>query len=111
MISGDPYLRTYDAKSFAQKAITYLCLDFSGTSVRYNELPPVACPSGIRAEINFPSCWDGKNVDSADHKSHVAFLSGGPDSGSCTDPKFPVTLPRIFMEASEFFWTCSPQTN
>ncbi|KAG7089962.1 hypothetical protein E1B28_011587 [Marasmius oreades] len=43
-------------------------------------------------------CWDGKNVDSPDHKSHVAFPSGGPDTGGCSDPKFPVTLPRVFME-------------
>ncbi len=100
MISGDPSLRTYDANSFAQQAVTFLCLDFSGKSVKYNELPPVACPSGIRAQINFPSCWDGKNVDLPDHKSHVAFRSGGPDRGDCTDPKFPVTLPRIFMEVS-----------
>lgn len=39
-----------------------------------------------------------QNLDSPDHKSHVAFLSGGPDSGTCSDPKYPVTLPRIFIE-------------
>jgi hypothetical protein len=98
MLSGDPTLRTYNASSFAQQAVTFLCLDFNGVSTKYNELPPISCPSGIRAQINFPSCWDGKNVDSPDHKSHVAFLSGGPDSGSCSDPNFPVVLPRIFME-------------
>lgn len=98
MISGDPALRTYDTSSYAQQAITFLCLDFNGQSIRYNSLPPTACPSGIRAQINFPSCWDGKNVDSSDHKSHVAFPSGGPDSGTCSDPKFPITLPRIFLE-------------
>lgn len=41
-----------------------------------------------------------KDTDSIDHKSHVAFLSTGPDNGTCTDPEFPVTLPRIFMEAN-----------
>jgi hypothetical protein len=100
MISGDPALRTYDASSYAQQAITFLCLDFNGKSVRYNELPPTSCPSGIRAQINFPSCWDGKNLDASDHKSHVAFPSGGPDSGTCSDPKYPITLPRIFLEVS-----------
>lgn len=100
MISGDPALRTYDASSKAQQAITFLCLDFNGKSTRYNELPPTSCPSGIRAQINFPSCWDGKNLDAPDHKSHVAFLSGGPDSGTCSDPKYPITLPRIFLEVS-----------
>ncbi|KAF8151008.1 hypothetical protein B0H34DRAFT_665516 [Crassisporium funariophilum] len=102
MLSGDPTLRTYDPNSHAQQAVTFLCLDFNGQSTRYNSLPPVSCPSGIRAQINFPSCWDGKNTDSPDHKSHVAFLSGGPDTGTCSDPNFPVVLPRIFMEV---YWS------
>ncbi|KAF8192643.1 hypothetical protein K438DRAFT_1906806 [Mycena galopus ATCC 62051] len=96
---SDPTLRTLDPSSFAQQAITFLCLDFSGQSDRYNELPRgISCPSGIRSQINFPSCWNGEDIDSSDHKSHVAFLSTGPDNGTCTDPAFPVTLPRIFME-------------
>ncbi|KAJ3879273.1 hypothetical protein F5051DRAFT_451663 [Lentinula edodes] len=99
MLSGDTTLRTLNASSFAQQAVTFLCLQFSGTSNRYNELPVgVSCPAGIRSQINFPSCWDGKNIDSEDHKSHVAFLSTGPDNGTCDDPRYPVTLPRIFME-------------
>jgi len=98
MISGDPNLRTLDPSSFAQQAITFVCLDYNGVSSKYNELPTKRCPSGIRSQINFPSCWDGKNIDSSDHKSHVAFLSTGPDNGTCSDPNFPVTIPRIFME-------------
>ncbi|KAK0495133.1 hypothetical protein EDD18DRAFT_1170793 [Armillaria luteobubalina] len=98
MISGNPTLRTYDSTSYAQQAVTFLCLDFTGTTTKFNSIPPQACASGIRAQINFPSCWDGVNTDSTDHKSHVAFLSDGPDSGTCEDPKFPVRLPRIFLE-------------
>ncbi|KAE9401276.1 hypothetical protein BT96DRAFT_992167 [Gymnopus androsaceus JB14] len=99
MISGDMTLRSYNSSSYAQQAITFLCLDFNGVSTKYSSLPPVSCPSGVRAQINFPMCWDGVNVDSADHKSHVAFPSGGPDSGTCDDPAYPVTMPRIFIEA------------
>jgi len=98
MLSGNPTLRSYNASSFAQQAIDFLCLDFSGTTTKHTELPVKRCPSGIRSQVNFPSCWDGKNVDSDDHKSHVAFLSNGPDSGECKDPKFPVRVPRLFME-------------
>ncbi|KAK0486751.1 hypothetical protein EDD18DRAFT_1193686 [Armillaria luteobubalina] len=95
----DPNLRTLNASSFAQQAITFLCLNFNGVSTKYNELPiNQDCSSGIRSQINFPSCWDGKNVDSEDHKSHVAFPSTGPDNGTCDDPNYPVTIPRIFME-------------
>ncbi|KAJ7760617.1 hypothetical protein DFH07DRAFT_816141 [Mycena maculata] len=98
MLSGTPTLRSYNASDYAQQAVTFLCLDFSGTSTKFNTLPAQECPSGIRAQINFPSCWDGVNTDSVDHKSHVAFLSTGPDSGTCSDPNFPKTLPRVFME-------------
>ncbi|KAF9552310.1 hypothetical protein CPC08DRAFT_698717 [Agrocybe pediades] len=98
MLSGNPDLRTFDPSSFAQQAVTFLCLDFNGKSTRFNELPKQRCPSGIRSQINFPSCWDGVNTDSPDHQSHVAFLSTGPDNGTCADPHFPITLPRIFME-------------
>jgi hypothetical protein len=48
---GDPTLRQYDATSPAQRAITFLCLDFNGVSTRHNELPAKSCPSGIRAQI------------------------------------------------------------
>ncbi|KAL1668487.1 hypothetical protein GGF50DRAFT_124038 [Schizophyllum commune] len=95
---SDPNLRAFDPASFAQQAVTYLCLQAGGASARSNELPRGACSNGIRSQINFPSCWDGENLDSKDHRSHVAFLSTGPDNGTCNDPAFPYTLPRIFME-------------
>jgi len=98
MLSGDPTLRTYDKSSFAQQAVTFLCLDFEGTTSHHDEIPNKVCPSGIRSQINFPSCWNGKDADSSDHKSHVAFPSGGPDSGKCEDPEYPETVPRIFIE-------------
>ena len=44
-------LRTWDESSKAQKAVSFNCLDFEGTSVTYNWLPSVNCPSGIRAQI------------------------------------------------------------
>ena len=37
------------------------------------------CPVGAQLwqEIFFPQCWDGVNLDSPDHKSHMAYPSGG----------------------------------
>ncbi|KAF7312009.1 DUF1996 domain-containing protein [Mycena indigotica] len=98
MLSGTPTLRSYNPNDFAQQAVTFLCLNYSGNTTRHNELPSKVCPSGIRAQVNFPSCWDGVNTDSPDHKSHVAYLSEGPDAGTCSDKRFPKTLPRIFIE-------------
>ena len=27
--------------------------------------------------VRFPNCWDGANLDSADHKSHMAYAARG----------------------------------
>jgi hypothetical protein len=41
-----------------------------------SEIP--TCPDGsnLRLHVRFPSCWDGQNLDSADHKSHMAYAVG-----------------------------------
>jgi hypothetical protein len=44
-------LRTYDPNSYAQQAITFLCLDFNGVTTRHNSLPAKFCPSGVRAQV------------------------------------------------------------
>jgi Domain of unknown function (DUF1996) len=31
----------------------------------------------LRLKVTFPDCWDGRRLDSADHKSHMAYSSGG----------------------------------
>jgi hypothetical protein len=39
-----------------------------------------ACPQGrgsfLRLHVRFPNCWDGRRLDSADHKSHMAYAVG-----------------------------------
>ncbi|MFD8939799.1 DUF1996 domain-containing protein [Streptomyces sp. NPDC059578] len=41
------------------------------------------CPSGSRVvrTFRFQSCWDGRNTDSANHRTHVAFVD--PRTGAC----------------------------
>jgi len=57
---------------------------------------PPACPSGrgqgLRLHVNFPSCWDGTSLDSADHKSHMAY----PTAGACP-ADHPVAVPAISL--------------
>ncbi|MET7761333.1 DUF1996 domain-containing protein [Streptomyces sp. NPDC005393] len=40
------------------------------------------CPQGssVTRTFDFQSCWDGKNIDSANHRDHVAFAN---EDGSC----------------------------
>lgn len=100
MLAGDPFQRNFtmpvpdppkslwDAeqstqRALAQKALGFNCMNYGGTAEPslYRHFMPNKtfldenCPQGLRLELQFPSCWDGKNVDSHDHKSHVAYPS------------------------------------
>lgn len=69
----------------------------------------------IRMIISFPQCWDGKNLDSPDHKSHMAFACGknckGADgklytsTNSCP-ASHPVAIPSIAINAD--FYNLDP---
>lgn len=52
--------------------------------------------SGLRLQVFFPSCWNGKDLDSADHKSHMAYPDG-VDSGKCPSTH-PVRFISLFYE-------------
>lgn len=64
---------------------------------------PASCPVGsvLWAKVTFPQCWDGQNLDSPDHRSHMAYgntdgaaaANGGPKLGCPTT--HPVGLPAI----------------
>ncbi len=55
------------------------------------------CPGGMRAQVFFPSCWDGKNLDSPDHISHMSYPIGAYNDGYCPD-SHPVHLISLFYE-------------
>jgi hypothetical protein len=53
---------------------------------------PTACPRNVDnvLVIRFPDCWNGRDLDSPDHKSHLAYrVRGVCPSG------YPVALPRL----------------
>ena len=45
------------------------------------------------AAVEFPQCWDGRNLDSPDHKSHMAYGAGWPDKGCPSS--HPVPLAQV----------------
>jgi hypothetical protein len=52
------------------------------------------CPQGSRVEriLDFASCWDGKNTDSTNHRSHIVFPK---NDGSCWQKT--VAVPQLRM--------------
>ena len=47
----------------------------------------------LTMSIEFPQCWDGVNLDSPNHKSHMAYGAGWPDRGCPSS--HPVPLAQI----------------
>jgi len=96
MVAGDPARRSQNNSDFADRAIAIMCI-FNGGSKEYNGFPPRQCNT-MRSEVYFPSCWDGKNLDSADHKSHVSYPAIGDYNGGVCPQSHPVALMSIFYE-------------
>lgn len=76
-------------------AFYYNCDGATGTPGHYSDIVSAAkaCPIGNRlgVVINGPECWDGKSLDTADHRSHMAY----PDYGSWGYQKCPDTHPYV----------------
>jgi uncharacterized protein DUF1996 len=54
-----------------------------------------SCPTGFRTEgvnlvVKFPNCWNGTSLDSANHKSHLAYSTDGACPAS-----HPVAVPAL----------------
>ena len=97
MIAGNAQSTTVQAKDpYGHSISTFACNSES------NPFPVVTggnsidtyCPEGARQlymEIRFPQCWDGVNLDSFDHKSHMAY----PDGWSGCPSSHPVAIAEI----------------
>lgn len=114
MLAGDPMLRS-SAK--VQRGICHRCFPknanpFGGapcTGSDTTALPNKACEGGIRTTITFPTCWDGKTLDTPDHKSHVSFpQSGSFESNGPCPASHPVKLPQVMYE---ILWDTSKFNN
>ncbi|MFJ7072070.1 DUF1996 domain-containing protein [Streptomyces sp. NPDC098781] len=76
---------TGDAKAFvngtANANASWSCTGFEDRQLK-DKYP--LCPQGsdVVRTFKFQSCWDGQNIDSANHRTHVAFAAA---DGSCAN--------------------------
>lgn len=68
-----------------------------GTNPRWSAtIPECALPDQVRFDIFFPSCWNGRDLDSSDHKSHMAYpVSTGTAGGLACPASHPVAVARV----------------
>ncbi|MBC8054963.1 MAG: DUF1996 domain-containing protein [Rhizobiales bacterium] len=86
----------------------------SGSGGHHSSMPSCAIGDSVVFTVVFPQCWDGINLDSPDHKSHMAY-----GTGSGCPSTHPVPLPEITMNVayrvteanSSAFWRLSSDNN
>jgi hypothetical protein len=112
MLVGDPLRRTPGTNPPMKTQSCFRC--YTGPNFKGDDLSPCSDPkvdsegfpqkmcSGIRTNLHFPTCWDGKTLDSPDHQAHVAYPTAGPatfdtDGGACPSTH-PVKIPQLMFE-------------
>jgi len=99
MTVGSPTTNNID-NGKANPGLAYTCLQTILTrGSETPDFPAKPCPAGIMAIHHFPSCWDGKNLDSPDHQSHMFGTEKGHflESGPCPE-SHPVRMPQVAYE-------------
>ena len=79
----------------ARQSIGIVAWNYIGSSERYDHLPigDEWQDLPLQALIYFPTFWDGENLDSTNHKSHMAYAdaAGGPST-------HPYLLPQLELQ-------------
>ncbi|MEJ3745825.1 DUF1996 domain-containing protein [Actinomycetes bacterium KLBMP 9797] len=78
----------------ANARATWTC---SGFADRLSDKYPI-CPAGsqVMRVHDFPSCWDGKNTDSQNHRAHIQFADA--NTGAC--PAGTLAVPQLRISIS-----------
>ena len=98
MIAGDPQRRGPSADVEPKGVLEFHCEDGQTPSGRHlpqkctNRAPWNPTLGYLRMTILFPQCWDGTNLDSPDHRSHMRY----PGAGGCP-ASHPHAIPEITL--------------
>ncbi len=67
-----------------------------GDGVYGTRTPPAACPNkALRLRVEFPNCWNGRTLDSLNHKNHMRYAGNG-DTRGCP-ASHPVPVPALSL--------------
>jgi Domain of unknown function (DUF1996) len=87
MIAGNA-----DAKSRQPKGIVSWSCGAVGGKPRFHTIPACSEEQMLQLQATFPNCWDGRRLDSPDHKQHMRYASRGLCPSS-----HPVALPQLIL--------------
>ncbi|KAK4164729.1 hypothetical protein QBC43DRAFT_288635 [Cladorrhinum sp. PSN259] len=99
MIVGNPTNTKPNEKG--NIGLSYNCLTtLINRGRELKNFPDKHCPAGIFAVHHFPACWDGKNLDSPDHQSHMfsTMKTEGFQNAPACPSSHPVRMPQVTYE-------------
>jgi hypothetical protein len=69
----------------------------SGVYRTIEDVRAAGCPAGAKLVISFtgPNCWDGKNLDSTDHRSHLSYATRSHPNGYQCPTTHPYLIPSF----------------
>ncbi len=69
--------------------------------IKQQTIPHCATGERVGVLLRFPECWDGTNLDSADHRGHLAYISYTTGVAACP-AGYPVHIAELTVAA---WWT------
>lgn len=88
----------YDMLSMAQDKERQFDWYCEKNQVKSDRIPNCAAGEKVGVVLRFPFCWNGKDLDSADHRSHMAYGEYTDGVAQCP-PSHPVMLPQFTLGA------------
>jgi hypothetical protein len=96
MVAGD---KTWSNTKQNQEHVWWTCDGSDGPGFSAT-IPD--CLARVELVVIFPQCWDGVNLDSPDHKSHMSYpIYSNNANGSKCPAAYPVAIPEI---TELFYW-------
>jgi hypothetical protein len=95
MIAGNSHAVLPQSQRITYWACSVLKESFYGprqSSTYSSGIPACSRYANLELEVNFPNCWNGKTLDSANHKSHMAYSVAGRCPAS-----HPVPVPSLTL--------------
>ncbi len=93
----------YDHRYPDKKIMNWKCSSGGG---QFSTIAEVSCPATtngnnqLMVTLSAPSCWDGVNLDSADHRSHMSYGSYNGYGEYVCPATHPVNIPTFSMLVS-----------
>ena len=91
ILAGNPKATTEALSS----NVGYTCLNRTPFYGWKKSIPACNVGETMQMKVSFPQCWDGKNLDSPDHKSHMAYSGKNIMTANKCPTTYPIGIPHI----------------